>query len=122
MTYRQGEIIVATDFNTFRTDVLDIWDVGNGNRGYGQIDTGGAQSIPSASVGADVLSDEWQGFQFAAQTCSDHQGSSTTFPPNSVLQVDDVVTAHEALDGNAYDINSSLATITANRSTPDLVR
>ena len=119
MTYRQGEIILATDFNTFRTDVLDIWDVGNGNRGYGQIDTGGASAIPLASVDADILSAEWEAFRFAAQTCSDHQGSSTTFPPVSLLQVDDVVTAHEADDGNAFDIDGSLATIESNRLTAD---
>jgi hypothetical protein len=119
MTYRQDSIILATDFNTFRTDVLDIWDVGTGNRGYGQIDTGGAPAIPTASVNADVLSAEWEGFRFAAQTCSDHQGSSTTFPPASQLQVDDVVVAHEALDGNAYDINSSLVTIETNRLIAD---
>jgi len=119
MTYRQGEIIVATDFNTFRTDVLDIWDVGNGNRGYGQIDTGGASPIPLASVGADVLSAEWEAFRLAAQTCSDHQGSSTTFPPASVLEVTDTIVAHDALDGNAYDIGVSLATIETNRLTAD---
>lgn len=115
MTYRQGNIILATDFNTFRTDVLEIWDVGNGNRGYGQIDTGGASAIPLALVDADILSAEWEAFRFAAQTCSDHQGSSTTFPPASLLQVDDVVTAHEADDGDPFDIDGSLATIETNR-------
>jgi hypothetical protein len=115
MTYRQGAIILASDFNTFRTDVLSIWDVGTGNRGYGQIDTGGASAIPLATVDADILSAEWEAFRFAAQTCSDHQGSSTTFPPASVLQIDDDVVAHEFDDGNAYDVNSSLATIDANR-------
>ncbi len=119
MTYRQDEIILATDFNTFRTDVLDIWDVGTGNRGYGQIDTGGASAIPLASVDADVLNAEWEAFRFAAQTCSDHQGSSTTFPPASELLVDEVVEAHDALDGNAYDIGVSLATIETNRLTAD---
>ena len=115
MTYRQGELILATDFNTFRTDVLSIWDVGTGNRGYGQIDTGGASAIPLATLGADVGSVEWEAFRLAAQTCSDHQGSSTTFPPVSVLQVDDNIVAHEADDGNAFDINSSLVTIDSNR-------
>lgn len=119
MTYRLGEVIVATDFNTFRTDVLDIWDVGNGNRGYGQIDTGGASAIPLAVVDTDVTSAEWEAFRFAAQTCSDHQGSTTTFPPASVLQTNDIVVAYEANDGNIYDINSSLTTIETNRLIAD---
>lgn len=119
MTYRQGELIVASDFNTFRTDVLAIWDVGNGDRGYGQIDTGGASPIPLATIGADVESAEWEAFRFAAQTCSDHQGSTTTFPIAPVLAVNADIVAHEADDGNVFDINGSLATIDTNRLVAD---
>jgi len=119
MTYRQGEIIVASDFNTFRTDVLNIWDVGNGDRGYGQIDTGGAPAIPLAVIGTDVGSAEWEAFRSAAQTCSDHHGSTTTFPPTPALAVDADIIAHEADDGNAYDIDGSLATIDTNRLVAD---
>jgi hypothetical protein len=114
MTYRQGDEIVAIDFNTFRTDVLNVWDVGNGQIGYGQIDTGGASAIPTASIGADVDSIEWEAFRIAAQACSDHQGSSTTFPPASELLPAEVVEAHEPLDGNPYDIPGGLNIITAN--------
>jgi hypothetical protein len=115
MTYRQGELIVASDFNTFRTDVLDIWDVGNGDRGYGQIDTGVASSIPTVAIGEEIKRTEWEAFRDAAQNCSDHQGSTTTFPPTSEFNVGEIVEAHEADDGNAFDINGSLAIITFNR-------
>jgi len=94
--------------------LLDVWDVGNGSLGYGQIDTGGASAIPLASVGADVTSAEWEAFRAAAQTCSDHQGSITSFPPASVLETDDVIVAHDPLDGDLYDIGGSLSTITTN--------
>jgi len=114
MTYRQDEIIVAVDFNTFRTDVLNVWDVGNGQIGYGQIDTGGAPAIPSAVIGADVDSTEWEAFRFAAQACSDHQGSTTTFPPASEVLTAEVIEAYVLLDGSIYDINGSLVTITGN--------
>jgi len=115
MTYRQGETIVASDFNTFRTDVLEVWDVGNGDTGYGQIDTGGASVIPTVAIGEKIKTAEWEAFRFAAQTCSDHQGTATTFPPASELLVDEIVEAHEALDGNAFDINGSLTTISTDR-------
>jgi len=114
MTYRQDEVIEAVDYNSFRTTLLDVWDVGNGMLGYGQIDTGGASAIPTVAVGADVLSTEWEALRFAAQTASDHQGSTTTFPPASELLVDEVIEAHEADDGNIYDFDGSLATITTN--------
>lgn len=119
MTYRQGELIVASDFNTFRTDVLAVWDVGNGDSGYGQIDTGGASAIPTVAVGEQIKNAEWEAFRFAAQTCADHQGSATSFPPAGELAVDELVEAHESLDGNAYDINGSLALITAQRLVAD---
>lgn len=115
MAYQQGEIILASDFNTFRTDVLDIWDVGTGTRGYGQISTGGASAIPIAAVDTDINSAEWEAFRFAAQTCSDHQGSSTTFPPALLLQIGRNVVAHEVDDGNLYDIDGSLVIIDDNR-------
>lgn len=114
MTYRQGEVILAGDYNTFRSDLLDIWDVGNGTLGYGQIDTGGASAIPTVAIGANVSNAEWEAFRFAAQTCSDHQGSTTTFPPASELLTGEVIEAHEADDGNLYDINGSLVTINTN--------
>jgi hypothetical protein len=114
MTYRQGEIILASDFNTFRTAVLNVYDVGNGNVGYGQIDTGGQSTIPAVAIGEIIKSAEWERFRSAAEDCSVHQGSSTTFPPLSELSVGEIVEAHEADDGNAFDIDSSLTTVTTN--------
>ena len=118
MTYRQDEIIVASDFNTFRTSVLDVWDVGNTEKGYGQIsgtaDSSPSPPIPTAVVDDEVGETEWEAFRFAAQTCSDHQGSTTTFPPASELETGEVIEAHEDLDGNAFDINGSLDAINTN--------
>jgi hypothetical protein len=115
--YNKGEPIVASDFNTFRTDVLFVYDVGGvvgditRNRGYGQIATGGASPIPSVVIGEKVKSVEWEAFRDAAQICSDHQGSSTTFPPDPELAVDEIIEAHEGPTVNPFDIPDSLITI-----------
>ena len=119
MTYRQGEIILASDFNSFRTTLLNVYDVGNGDAGYGQIDTGGQVAIPSRAVNDPILSDEWDKFLTAAETCRAHQGSTTDFPPNAEVAAGELVEAHEFLDSNVYDIDSSLVTITANRLIAD---
>ena len=119
MTYRQGETILASDINTFVSDLLDIYDVGNGDSGYGQIDFAGAATPPSVIVGELIKSAEWTAFRNAAQDCSDHQGSTTFLPPTAELAVGEIVEAHEFDDGNAYDINGSLATLLANRLIAD---
>ena len=115
MAYRQGEPILATDLNTFQTDLNAVYDVGFGDSGYGQVDFAGATPVPSVVVGELIKSTEWTLFRNAAQLCSDHQGSTTTFPPASELAVGEIVEAHEADDGNTYDIDGSLIVITLNR-------
>jgi len=116
MAYRQGEYILASDFNTFRTDLLNVYDVGFGDAGYGQLVFGGATAVPFVAIGELIKSSEWTIFRNAAQTCSNHQGNtSTSFPPASELAVSELVEAHDFLDGNAYDIDGSLAAITSDR-------
>ena len=115
MTYAKGELIVASDFNTFRTTLLNIYDVGNGNAGYGQVDAGGQTAIPSVAIGELIKSTEWTLFRNAAQTCSDHQGSVTNFPPASEHAVGEIVEAHEFASGNSFDYDDGLAVITGNR-------
>ena len=115
MTYRQGEIILASDYNTFQASLLNVYDVGNGDAGYGQVDTGGQAAVPTVAVGEIIKNVEWERFRSAAEDCSTHQGSVTFFPPASELAVGELVEAHEFDDLNAFDIDNSLAIITSNR-------
>jgi hypothetical protein len=119
MTYRQGSPILASDYNSFRTELLDVYDVGDGNTGYGQISVGGAAAIPTVAIGEVVKSVEWKAFRDAADICSSHQGSTTTFPPDPELDVAELVEAHAPADGNAFDTDGSLSTIRTNRLTAD---
>ena len=117
MTYVLDGLIEAVDFNTFRTDLLAIYNVGFGDSGYGQIVNGLPGISGPVTAGDSIQSVEWDEFLDAADICTDHQGSSTTFPPNSEVAVDEIVEAHEsdAPTSNPFDINGSLATLLANR-------
>ena len=117
MAYVKGEIILASDYNTFRTTLDAIYDVGFGNRGYGQVDFAASTAIPSVVIGELIKSTEWTIFRNAAQDCSDHQGSSTTIPPVSEHAVGELVEAHEssAPSSNAFDYDGSLVAIDNNR-------
>jgi hypothetical protein len=118
MTYVKDGLIEAVDFNTFRTDLLQVYDVGFSDSGYGQIVSGFQPALPGPVSVSDIInSDEWDKFLDAADICTTHQGSSTSFPPNSEVAVDEIVEAHEsdAPTSNPFDINGSLVTLDANR-------
>ncbi len=115
MTYRQGELIVASDFNTFRDSLDAVYDVGTGDSGYGQVDFAAGTVIPGVAVGEVIKNVEWETFRAIGENCTTHQGSTTFFPPAGELAVGQIVEAHEFTDGNAYDIDDSLIVLTNNR-------
>lgn len=118
MAYQKGDLIEAIHFNNFVSDLNFIYAVGNGDSGYGQT----AIVIPTVLVGDVVQSAEWTDFLNVAEVCRSHQGNvATSFPPLSEVAVGEVVEAHEANlpSGNTYDIDSSIASLSASRLTAD---
>ena len=127
MTYIIDGSLDAADFNGFANDLNDVYDVGFGDSGYGQVDAGGQPAVPNVSadqiVGGDggTAAGEWGLFLDAAEVCRSHQGSVTTFPPNSLVDPADVVQAHEAAPptSDAFDIDGSIVILETNRLTAD---
>jgi len=102
-------------------DLLQVYDVGFGDSGYGQVVNGEPGVSGPVAANDDVQSVEWDEFLDAAEICRSHQGSSTTFPPNSSVEPGDVIVAEinpPTITGN-FDIPASLLTLDANRLTAD---
>lgn len=122
MAYVLDGLIEAVDFNTFRADLLDVYDVGFGDSGYGQIASGFQPPLPGPVVNGPapasiINTNEWDEFLDAADICTVHQGSSTTFPPNASVAFGEPVVAEvnpPTITG-IFDIPTSLATLNANR-------
>lgn len=121
MSYVLDGLIEAVDFNTFRADLLQVYDVGSGDTGYGQIANGTDLTGISGPIAVNdvIQSVEWTEFLNVADTCTTHQGSATTFPPITLVEVNDVVQAHESdpPTSDAFDIDGSLVTLSTNRLT-----
>lgn len=115
MAYVQGGLIEAVDFNTFRSQLLQIYGVGNGNFGYGQT----AINVPSVSGGLVevVKSLEWTNLRNAIDVCRLHQGiNGILLPPTGVLEPGDLIIAHDGIT-DAQNFPQMLSDITANRLT-----
>lgn len=113
MAYIQNGLIEAVDFNTFRTQLLQVYGVGFGNSGYGQT----AIAVPSVTGGLIevVKSLEWTGFRNAISVSALHQGTaSTLLPPDTDLQPGDTIYAHDGVT-NTFDFSQMLADISTNR-------
>ena len=54
MTYAQGGLIEATDYNSFVSSVNALWGVGSGDSGYGQ-----ATTLSSVSAAGTVTATQW---------------------------------------------------------------
>lgn len=76
MTYEKGQTITAQDFNNFRQDVVEIYGVGTGDKGYGQT----TPVIPIINPG-DVISNEWKILRDVIDIIADHQGVSVDLLP-----------------------------------------
>lgn len=116
MAYQRGDLISATDFNTFLTTVNNVYGIGSGNRGYGQT----AISQAAVTTGATITSAHWTALRNMVNTCATHQGTATTLLPGTApLAQGQTITAHEssAPSNNAFDLNTVVAAIDTNRLT-----
>jgi hypothetical protein len=115
MAYIQGGLIEAVDFNTFRTQLLQVYGVGFGNSGYGQT----LITVPPVAGGLIeiVKSLEWTAFRNAIEVCQLHQGiSGVLLPPTSELQPGDLIVAHDGVT-DTRDFPTMLNNITTTRLT-----
>lgn len=113
MAYVRGGLIEAVDFNTFRSQLLQVYGVGFGNSGYGQT----AIVVPTVAGGLveTVKSLEWTRFRNAIGVCADHQSISTALlPPTTALEPGDVIFAHDGIT-DSDDFSQMLTDIAANR-------
>jgi len=105
MTYSQGGLIQATDYNGFASstagaNVNDIWATGATDKGYGQT------ALTTASIGGTVTATQWAGLVNNISSMASHTGTS--------------ITARSApTAGNTINIlaalNTDLTNITTNR-------
>jgi len=110
MTYAQNGLIQASDYNTFRTSVANVYGVGFGNSGYGQT------VVPLSAVSGGniqlVRSLEWTRLRSAIDVCAQHQGSTVSLPSTALIGVGSAVRAHPPAAGN---FSTSISTISTNR-------
>lgn len=103
MTYAQGGLIQAADFNGFATNntpnVNNIWGVGSGNSGYGQT------PVTSASTGVIINHTEWASLITAINSAALHQG--TTMTPLPVPVSNDEIAYLSALSTDINLINTN---------------
>jgi len=103
MTYAQGGLIQATDYNTFVTtgspNLNNIWSTGSANSGYGQ------PVVSTVSSGDIVRAAEWGNLINFTSNSALHQGStitSVTAPP-----VGNIIAYIAALSTNLVTINTN---------------
>lgn len=76
MTYQQGQLIQASDYNGFANDSANnlgnIWGVGSGDKGWGQT------AISNVSVGATVTATNWATLVANLATAGQQTGSTLT--------------------------------------------
>ncbi len=75
MTYATGQTITTSEYNTFATQVNDVWGIGTGDYGYGQTNT-----ISSVSVSNTITATQWTTLLARTRSAGNHQGSSFTVP------------------------------------------
>lgn len=116
MSYGQGLLIEAADFNTFRDAVDEVYGVGNGDSGYGQ----SAITLPTVAGGTVELikSVEWTALRNAIGTVASHQGTLVNIPPASELEVAKIVKAYDS-SHPSYNIPDAITDIAANRLIAD---
>lgn len=106
MSYSQGSLIEASDYNGFvnvTTDanVNDIYGTGSGNKGYGQT------PLSTVAPGGTVTATQWASLVNTLATLGNHQGTSITARTAPVTG--DVIQI-------LADINSDLTTLNTNRN------
>jgi len=101
MTYAQGGLIQASDYNGFASNINTVW-----NALYGQ------PSISAVAVGDRVLAQQWNSIYNATANAAGHQGTAITSIP--AVGVGGVITYYSqlptnisAIVANAYNSNAS---------------
>lgn len=72
MVYSVGNLIEATDFNTFVTDINSVWGLGTGDYGYGCTNT--VSSVTAAVNTASAT--QWTSLLARGTNTAGHQGST----------------------------------------------
>jgi len=120
MAYAKSSVISAADIKGFQDRVMKLWGQGTGDYGYGQT---GYESSPVPVSGGVIDAQTFRDMRDALNVMIQHQNNTvpTALPPLSVLEVGDVVTAHEsdAPSNNAYDLNSVISQAETNRFVGD---
>jgi hypothetical protein len=105
MTYSQGGLIQATDYNGFASttsnaNVNDIWSTGSGDKGYGE------SALATVSAAGTVTATQWAGLVNNIAAMGSHTNTSIT--ARSAPVTGDTITILAAL-------NTDLTNITTNR-------
>lgn len=101
MSYAQGEIITAADFNALANDINEVYADNNSgeiveslaNYGYGETET-----TVDVSVGEIITATQWTQLFSTIDACSIHQGSSMGIVPSSV-NAGDIIFAYDGPSG-----------------------
>ena len=140
MAYQAGDNILDNEYNGFigsggtaayasqaavnaaAPAVGANYGVGYGDRGYGQT----AITLSPVTAGALINSSEWTDMRNALAVIREHQtgGVPSTVPPTSVLQVGDVITAHESdpPSNDPDDFNSQISAGDSSRFVADAAK
>ena len=73
MTYAQGGLIEATDYNSFVSSVNALWGVGSGDSGYGQ-----ATTLSSVSAAGTVTATQWSDLIARLNSIRQHADNTTS--------------------------------------------
>ena len=118
MTYSSGGIIQASDFNTRKDSVNQLWGTGSGDYGYGQ-----STVVSAASTGSVVPATDWATLIARMQSMQQHQFNNTTGVPSqptagSIISylstVDTAITALQTNRLTSYTTSAGTATTASN--------
>lgn len=104
MTYSAGSLIAATDFNTFATDVNNVWGLGTGDYGYGCTNTVG--SVTAAVDTATAT--QWTTLLARGNSSAGHQG--TTWSSGTSVSTGNTISVISTLTANIASIGSNRLT------------
>jgi len=148
MTYQQGSLIEASDYNQIREDVGEVYNDRNGgifpyitsssSFGYGV-----PHESSTVALGESISATDWNNLFTEIYRCATHQGVSTGIVPEpdhalfsgSGVQEGDIIEAYDGADGllnlvsdirdnrlnfgsGFYSITSGGSMLTDNRTTP----
>ena len=122
MAYQQGDVITATDYNNFVSNVNAVIGTGTGDKGYG------LSEVSTVSVGGTIQASDWNGLLSGLQKAANHQGTTLTNASNSVstggnivplsnLEADITLIDTNRLNASGGNMSTGVAGVTSTRST-----